>query len=62
MIKQFYVYIKTNKNNRVLHTGITNDLKKRVYEHREKYVNGFTPLEIMPRCSLWAGGCSGVRF
>jgi predicted GIY-YIG superfamily endonuclease len=62
MIKQFYVYIKTNKNNRVLHTGITNDLKKRVYEHREKYDNGFTPLEIMPRCSLWAGGCSGVRF
>ncbi len=42
MIKQFYVYIMTNKNNRVLYTGITNDLKKRVYEHREKYVNGFT--------------------
>ena len=32
----------TNKNNRVLYTGITNDLKKRVYEHREKFVNGFT--------------------
>jgi predicted GIY-YIG superfamily endonuclease len=62
MIKQFYVYIMTNKNNRVLYTGITNDLKKRVYEHKEKFVNGFTPLEIMPRCSLWAGGCSGVRF
>ena len=42
MIKQFYVYIMTNKNNRVLYTGITNDLKKRVYEHREKFVNGFT--------------------
>ena len=32
----------TNKNNRVLYTGITNDLKRRVYEHREKLVSGFT--------------------
>lgn len=39
---QYYVYIMTNKNNRVLYTGITNDLKKRVYEHREKFVSGFT--------------------
>jgi len=31
-----------NKNNTVLYTGITSDLKKRVYEHREKLVSGFT--------------------
>ena len=42
MDQQFYVYIMTNKNNRVLYTGITNDLKRRVYEHKEKLVNGFT--------------------
>jgi predicted GIY-YIG superfamily endonuclease len=59
MSKQYYVYIMTNKNNRVLYTGITNDLKKRVYEHKEKFVNGFTPLEIMPRCSLRARGPLG---
>jgi len=42
MSKQYYVYIMTNKNNRVLYTGITNDLKRRVYEHKEKFVAGFT--------------------
>jgi len=42
MGKQYYVYIMTNKNNKVLYTGITNDLKRRVYEHKEKYVAGFT--------------------
>jgi putative endonuclease len=42
MSKQYYVYIMTNKNNRVLYTGITNDLKRRTYEHKEKLVDGFT--------------------
>ncbi|MFA4830100.1 MAG: GIY-YIG nuclease family protein [Thermodesulfovibrionales bacterium] len=40
--KQYYVYMMTNKNNKVLYTGITNDLKRRTYEHREKLVEGFT--------------------
>ena len=39
---QFYVYILTNKRNTVLYTGVTNDLKRRVYEHRRKMVSGFT--------------------
>jgi len=40
--KQYYVYIMTNKRNNVLYTGITSDLKKRIWEHKEKIAKGFT--------------------
>lgn len=42
MDRQYFVYIMTSKHNNVLYTGITNDLKRRVYEHKEKLVGGFT--------------------
>jgi len=42
MNKQYYVYIMTNEGKRVLYTGVTNDLPRRVYEHKNKLVKGFT--------------------
>ena len=42
MERQYYVYIMTNKHNTVLYTGVTNDLKRRVYEHDEKMGSEFT--------------------
>ena len=35
-IYNFYVYITTNKNKTVLYTGVTNNLKRRLKEHKEK--------------------------
>ncbi len=42
MEKQYATYIVTNRNHSVLYTGVTNDLQRRVYEHKEKLVEGFT--------------------
>lgn len=41
-MKQYYVYIMTNKHNTVLYTGITNNLMRRVFEHKNKVNKGFT--------------------
>lgn len=38
----YYVYIMSNYNNKVLYTGITNNLERRVYEHKNKIFKGFT--------------------
>ena len=40
--QQFFVYIMTNRIRSVLYTGMTGDLKKRVWEHKQGFVDGFT--------------------
>lgn len=38
---KFYVYIATNKMNTVFYTGVTNNLSRRIYEHKGKLIDGF---------------------
>ena len=38
----YYVYILTNSSNKVLYVGVTNDLERRCYEHKQKLNKGFT--------------------
>jgi putative endonuclease len=41
MTRQYYVYIMTNVS-RTLYTGVTNDLERRIHEHKQHLVAGFT--------------------
>ena len=41
-MKDYYVYMLSNKRNTTLYTGVTNNLKRRVFEHKEKLVDGFS--------------------
>lgn len=40
--RQYAIYITSNKNGTVFYTGVTNNLTRRIYEHKNKLVPGFT--------------------
>ena len=41
IMKNYFVYILTNTNNKVFYTGMTNSLIQRVWEHKSKLIDGF---------------------
>jgi putative endonuclease len=42
MKEQNYIYILTNQHNKILYIGVTSDLVKRIYQHKNKLVDGFS--------------------
>ena len=40
--KTYYAYMLTNKRNGTLYVGVTNNLKRRIFEHKNKLIKGFT--------------------
>jgi putative endonuclease len=42
MAELFYVYILSNAHHNVFYVGVTNDLMRRVYEHKNKLIKGFS--------------------
>lgn len=59
MHTESYVYLLANKHNNVLYTGVTNDLIRRVYEHKNKLVAGFTQKYNVDRL-VYFEICSGI--
>ena len=41
-MNDYFVYILTNRNDKVIYIGVTNNLERRIYEHKQELVDGFT--------------------
>ena len=59
-MNEYYVYILASKRNGTLYIGITNDLIKRVHQHKNDEVEGFTEKYNIHRL-VWYESCADVR-
>ncbi|SHM80322.1 GIY-YIG nuclease family protein [Salegentibacter salegens] len=53
-MKASWVYIITSKNNTVLYTGVTSNLQKRMYEHKNKINKGFATKYNCDKLVYWS--------
>jgi putative endonuclease len=58
-LKEYFVYIITNKNKSVLYTGVTNELERRMAEHTSGFAQGFARKYQLNRL-LWFESCPDV--
>jgi putative endonuclease len=54
-LKEYYVYLLSNKSG-ALYTGVTNDLERRVYQHKNKLIEGFTKRYNITRLVYFESG------
>lgn len=59
MHTESYIYLLANKHNNVLYTGVTNDLIRRIYEHKSKLIKGFTQKYNVDRL-VYYEACSNI--
>lgn len=59
MHTESYVYLLANKHNNVLYTGVTSDLIRRIYEHKNKLVKGFTQ-KYNVDCLVYYEACENI--
>lgn len=59
MDKTYYVYMLASKRKGTLYIGVTNDLARRVYEHREGIIDGFTKTHGVKRL-VWFETMSSI--
>jgi len=59
-MRPYYVYILASKKNGTLYLGVTNDIARRVYEHKNNLVDGFTK-KYSVHCLVYFEVCEDVR-
>ena len=59
-MRPYYVYILASKKNGTLYLGVTNDIARRIYEHKNNLVDGFTK-KYSVHCLVYFEVCEDVR-